>query len=93
MCWFGGRLTRVRRAVATARASLLRGSACPHYSAGPRRAAAPIGELIGAGAIAAGLALDDHVAALYRDGSLVEAVLRRAAQRRLRGQSRPATVA
>jgi dipeptidase E len=52
---------------------LLPGSACPHYFGEPGRADR-FREWVGAGVLPAGHAADDHVALVWRDGTLVEAL-------------------
>jgi peptidase E len=74
MCWFEAGVSRGGGAPASAAGlGLLRGSHCVHYSQDPDRRDA-YRRLVGAGELAAGIALDDHAAALFRDGRLVEAV-------------------
>lgn len=74
MCWFEHGVSRgLGRPVATPGLGLLPGSHCVHYSQDPPRRSA-YRDLVASGAIAPGLALDDHAAALFEDGSLVEAV-------------------
>lgn len=77
MCWFShGVSTGVGKPVATVGLGLLEGSHCVHYSQDPRRRRA-YRDLVASGLIEAGLALDDHAAALFRDGKMVEAVVGR----------------
>ena len=74
MCWFEQGVSRGGGAPATvAGLGLTGGSHCVHYSQDPARRDA-YRRAVGSGEIAAGLALDDHAAALIRDGELVEAV-------------------
>lgn len=74
MCWFEHGVSRgVGRPVLTNGIGLLPGSHCVHYSLDPPRREA-YRSLIAAGTLPAGLALDDHAAALFRDGELVETV-------------------
>lgn len=74
MCWFEQGISRGGGAPApVAGLGLLSGSHCVHYSEDPNRRAA-YRRLIGSGELAAGLALDDHAAALMREGELVETV-------------------
>ena len=74
MCWFEAGVSRGGGAPAPFRGiGLLEGSHCVHYSQDPERRDA-YRRAMGDGDIPAGLALDDHAAALIRDGELVEAV-------------------
>ena len=74
MCWFeAGRLPRRRRAGGLPGNRAARGQPLRPLLAGSG-SARRLPQLIGAGEIPAGLALDDHAAALIRDGELVEAV-------------------
>lgn len=74
MCWFDQGVTRGGgEPAAAAGLGLLAGSHCVHYSQDPGRRDA-YRRLVAAGRIPPGLALDDHAAALMRDGELVEAV-------------------
>ncbi len=74
MCWFEEGVSRGGGAPAPVPGlGLIGGSHCVHYSQDPDRRAA-YRRLVGAGEIPGGLALDDHAAALIRDGELVEAV-------------------
>lgn len=74
MCWFEHGVSRGGGAPAAVRGlGLVGGSHCVHYSQDPPRRDA-YRQLIGSGQIPGGLALDDHAAALIRDGELVEAV-------------------
>lgn len=74
MCWFEAGVSRGGGAPAPFNGiGLLEGSHCVHYSQDPARRDA-YRRSIGSGEIPAGLALDDHAAALLRDGELVEAV-------------------
>ena len=74
MCWFDWGVSRgVGKPVATRGLGLLEGSHCVHYSQDPPRRSA-YRELLGTGEVPAGLALDDHAGALFRDGAMVEAV-------------------
>lgn len=74
MCWFEhGVSTGVGRPVPTRGLGLLAGSHCVHYSQDPPRRRA-FRDLVGSGEIPGGLALDDHAAALFRDGELEDVV-------------------
>ena len=74
MCWFDWGVSRgVGKPVATRGLGLIEGSHCVHYSQDPSRRSA-YRELLGSGAVPAGLALDDYAAALFRGGAMVEAV-------------------
>ena len=74
MCWFEAGVSRGGGAPApVAGIGMLPGSHCVHYSDDPERRDA-YRSLVGAGEIPGGLALDDHAAALIRDGEVVEAV-------------------
>jgi peptidase E len=74
MCWFeSGVSTGAGRPAPTPGLGLLSGSHCVHYHQDPPRRSA-YRQLVASGAIPGGLALDDHAAALFRDGELVEAV-------------------
>ena len=74
MCWFEHGISRGGGAPdAVAGLGFVAGSHCVHYSEDPGRRDA-FRRLIAAGEIPAGLALDDHAAALIADGELVEAV-------------------
>ncbi len=74
MCWFEAGVSRGGGAPAPFRGiGLVAGSHCVHYSQDPARRDA-YRKLVGSGGIPAGLALDDHAAALIRDGELIEAV-------------------
>ncbi len=74
MCWFEWGVSRgVGKPVATQGLGLLEGSHCVHYSQDAARRDA-YRELVGSGAVPAGIALDDHAAALFRDGALAETV-------------------
>ncbi len=79
MCWFEAGVSRGGGAPAAVRGiGLLAGSHCVHYSEDPLRRDA-YRRAVAAREIPAGLALDDHAAALIRDGDLVEAVRAREA--------------
>ena len=81
MCWFQWGISRgVGKPVATRGLGLLDRSHCVHYSQDPARRQAYLA-MVGGGAIPAGLALDDHAAALFRDGELVEVVRSRETSR------------
>ena len=81
MCWFDWGVSRgVGKPVATRGLGLLEGSHCVHYSQDPPRRSA-YRELLGTGEVPAGLALDDHAGALFRDGTMVEAVRSRESAR------------
>lgn len=74
MCWFEQGLSRGGGAPASFPGlGLIGGSNCVHYSQDPTRRDA-YRRLVGEGAIPGGLALDDHAAALIREGELVEVV-------------------
>lgn len=74
MCWFEWGVSRgVGTPVANPGLGLLRGSHCVHYSQDPPRRGAYL-ELVGSRAIPGGIALDDHAAAVFRDGGRAEAV-------------------
>lgn len=74
MCWFEHGISRGAGAPASVSGlGLIAGSHCVHYAQDPARRDC-FRRLIGAGAMPAGLALDDHAAALLREGELVEAV-------------------
>jgi len=89
MCWFDWGVSRgVGKPVATRGLGLLEGSHCVHYSQDPARRSA-YRELLGTGEVPAGLALDDHAAALFRDGSMVEAVRSRESARAFRVEAGP----
>ena len=81
MCWFDQGVSKgAGRPVVTAGLGLLAGSHCVHYSQHPDRRAAYL-DLIARERIPGGLALDDHAAALFRGGELVEAVRSRGGAR------------
>lgn len=81
MCWFEHGVSKgAGRPVVTGGLGLIAGSHCVHYSQHPDRRAAFLG-LIGRGEIPGGLALDDHAAALFRRGELVETVRSRGSAR------------
>jgi dipeptidase E len=74
MCWFEQGVSRGAGAPAAVPGlGLIQGSNCVHYGQDPARRDA-YRRLVASGEIPAGLALDDHAAALIRDGELVEAV-------------------
>jgi hypothetical protein len=74
MCWFEhGVSTGVGAPVPTSGLGLLAGSHCVHYRQDPVRRRA-YRSLVSTGSIGPGLALDDHAAALFRQGELVETV-------------------
>lgn len=74
MCWFETGVSRGGGLPApVAGIGLLAGSHCVHYSQDPSRRDA-YRRAIAGGGIGPGLALDDHAAALFRNGELVEAV-------------------
>lgn len=74
MCWFEHGVSRGGGAPAPVEGlGLIAGSHCVHYSQDPDRRAA-YRALVASGEIAPGLALDDHAAALIRDGRIVETV-------------------
>jgi hypothetical protein len=74
MCWFEQGISRGGGAPAPVDGlGLLAGSHCVHYSQDPERRAA-YRALVAAGVLQPGLALDDHAAALFREGEMVEAV-------------------
>lgn len=74
-CWFEGSSTDSYGPLAALPdgLGLLRGSACPHYDGEPGRPEQFRGA-IGSGDLPEGYAVDDHVALVWRDGELVEAV-------------------
>ncbi len=74
MCWFEQGVSRGSGAPAAVDGlGLIAGSHCVHYSQDPERRDA-YRRLVADGTLKPGLALDDHAAALIRDGELVEAV-------------------
>ena len=74
MCWFQSGISRGGGVPApVAGIGLIPGSHCVHYSQDPDRRDA-YRRAVGHGGIGPGLALDDHAAALIRDGEIVEAV-------------------
>ena len=74
MCWFEQGISRGGGSPAAVEGlGLIAGSHCVHYSQDPDRRDA-YRRLIGERSMSAGLALDDHAAALLRDGELIEAV-------------------
>lgn len=74
MCWFGQGVSRGAGAPAAVPGlGLIKGSHCVHYAQDPARRDA-YRRLVGSEAIPGGLALDDHSAALIREGEMVEAV-------------------
>lgn len=74
MCWFEhGISTGVGAPVPTPGLGLLGGSHCVHYGQDAERRRV-YRSLIASGCLDSGLALDDHAAALFRGGELVEAV-------------------
>lgn len=74
MCWFEQGISRGSGAPAAfGGLGLVAGSHCVHYSQDPPRRDA-YRRQVGQGEMLPGLALDDHAAALIRDGELVEAV-------------------
>lgn len=74
MCWFEQGISRGGGAPApVAGLGLIAGSHCVHYSQDPDRRAA-YRELVAGGELRPGLALDDHAAALIRDGEIAETV-------------------
>ena len=83
MCWFEG-VSRASSASPwpTRGLGLLRAATRPLLQDPLRRSA--YRELLGAGEVPAGLALDDHAAALFRDGAMVEAVRSRESARAFR---------
>ncbi len=89
MCWFEWGVSRgVGTPVANPGLGLLTGSHCVHYSQDPARRSAYM-ELVAAGTIPGGIALDDHAAALFRDGALVEAVRSRETARAFSVEAEP----
>jgi dipeptidase E len=77
MCWFEhGVSTGGGRPGTVAGLGLLAGSHCAHYAQDPERRAA-FRALIASGELPGGLALDDHAAARFHHGALVEAVAAR----------------
>ncbi len=84
MCWFEWGVSRgIGKPVATRGLGLLGGSHCVHYSQDSSRRDA-YRQLVGSGAVPAGIALDDYAAALFRDGEMVEAVRSRGSSRAFR---------
>lgn len=74
MCWFESGVSRGGGAPAAAAGiGLVPGSHCVHYSQDPERRDA-YRRAVAAGDIGPGIALDDHAAALIRDGEVVETV-------------------
>lgn len=74
MCWFEHGVSCASGSpVPTRGLGILPGSHCVHYAQDRQRRTA-YRELVAAGSLPAGLALDDHAAALFRDGRLAEAV-------------------
>lgn len=74
MCWFSHGVSRGSgRPSHSSGLGLLAGSHCVHYSQDPGRRSA-YRELVGSGKLPAGLALDDHAAALFREGERIEIV-------------------
>lgn len=74
MCWFEHGISRgTGRPAAERGFGLIAGSLCVHYSQDPGRRSR-YRELIAAGDIPGGIALDDHVAATFRGGELTEVV-------------------
>lgn len=74
MCWFEQGVSRGSGAPAEVDGiGLIEGSHCVHYSQDPERRDA-YRRLLAGGELKPGLALDDHAAALIRDGEVVEAV-------------------
>jgi peptidase E len=93
MCWFEWGVSRgVGKPVATRGLGLIEGSHCVHYSQDPARRSA-YRELLGAGEVPGGLALDDHAGALFRDGSMEEAIRSRESARAFRVEAGPDGVA
>lgn len=84
-CWFEGSSTDSFGALAALPDGLgmLRGSACPHYDGEPGRPE-QFRAAVGSGELPEGYAADDHVALVWRDGELVEAVAERAGARAFR---------
>lgn len=78
LCWFDAGITDSfgPLRVLPDGLGLLTGSACPHYNTEPGRRPAYL-RAVASGELAAGWALDDGAAALFRDGELVESVARR----------------
>lgn len=74
-CWFEGSSTDSFGSLDALDDGLgfLRGSACPHYFGEEGRQQKYL-DFVGSGALPDGHAADDHVALLWRDGELVEAV-------------------
>lgn len=74
-CWFEGSSTDSFGSLAALDDGLgfLPGSACPHYFGEEGRQQKYLG-FVASGALPGGHAADDHVALLWRDGKLVEAV-------------------
>lgn len=83
MCWFAWGISRgIGKPVATRGLGLIDRSHCVHYSQDPARRQAYLA-MVGGGAIPGGIALDDHAAALFRDGELIEVVRSRESSRAL----------
>lgn len=74
-CWFEGSSTDSFGSLDALHDGLafLRGSACPHYF-GEKERQQKYRDFVAAGTLPDGHAADDHVALLWRDGTLVEAV-------------------
>lgn len=74
-CAFEGSVTDSFGALAALRDgfALVSGSACAHYRGEPGRREAYLG-WVASGVLPAGYGVDDHAAALFRDGVLVDAV-------------------
>jgi dipeptidase E len=77
-CWFAGSSTDSFGPLAPLHDGLgfLDATACPHYLGEPGRRERYLG-WVADGSLAGGYAVDDHVALLFRDGELVEAVTER----------------
>lgn len=76
ICWFESGTTDSfgpRLASLTGALGLIPGSHCPHYDGEPERRPT-YHELIETGALPAGLAVDDHAAAIFDGANLVEVV-------------------
>jgi peptidase E len=88
-CWYESSSTDSFGALAPLRDGLgfLPGSACPHYFGEEDRRSAYTG-WVADGSLDDGYAADDHVALLWRDGELVEAIAERAGAQAFRVERR-----
>ena len=84
-CWFTGSSTDSFGPLAPLAdgLGLVDASACPHYLGEPARREQYLG-WVADGSLTSGFAVDDHVALLFRDGELVEAVGERPDRRAFR---------